>query len=80
MTDDTTDVGARVIAVLGEPAARELLEALEKSEDKRAALIARLYAREDARWPAEFLTDLEDERGELARLLLVDSLRISLAR
>lgn len=47
------DVGARVVAVLGEPAARELLEVLERSDADRAATIARLHAREDAAWLAE---------------------------
>jgi hypothetical protein len=42
-------VGARVVAALGEPGARELLGILERSDADRAALIGRLYAREDAR-------------------------------
>jgi hypothetical protein len=35
------DVGSRVVAILGEPAARELLEVLERSDADRAALIGR---------------------------------------
>jgi hypothetical protein len=31
-----------------------------------------MYTREDARWLAELLMDLEDEVGEIARLRLVD--------
>jgi hypothetical protein len=69
------DIGARVVAVLGEPAARELLGALERSDPERAALIGRLNAREDARWLAELLMDLEDDVGEIARLRLVEALR-----
>jgi hypothetical protein len=72
------DVGSRVVAALGEPAARELLEVLERSDDDRAALIGRLHARDDARWLAELLIDLEDEVGEIARLRLVGALRTTL--
>ena len=35
------DAGQRVVAALGEPAARELLEILERSDADRAALIGR---------------------------------------
>jgi hypothetical protein len=38
------------------------------------AVIGRLYARADARWLAELLIDLEDDVGEIARLVLVDGL------
>jgi hypothetical protein len=68
-------VGDRVVAALGQPGARELLEVLERSDEERAALIGRLYARDDARCLAELLIDLEDECGEIARLVLVDELR-----
>jgi hypothetical protein len=51
---------------------RGILERLDVDND---ALIGRLYAREDARWLAELLMDLEDEVGEMARLRLVDGLR-----
>ena len=68
-------IGDRVVAVLGEPAARELLGVLERSDVDRAATIARLHAREDAAWLAELLIDLEDDVGEIARLRLVDELR-----
>lgn len=71
----STDIGNRVVAVLGEPAARELLEVLERSDADRAALIGRLYAREDAAWLSEVLMDLEGEEGEIARLQIVDELR-----
>ena len=69
------DVGQRVVAALGEPAARELLKALERSDADRAELIGRPYARDDARWLAELMMDLEDEMGEVARLRLVEALR-----
>jgi hypothetical protein len=69
------NVGARVVAALGEPGARELLGILERSDADRAALIGRMYVRDDARWLAELLIDLEDEVGEMARLRLVDELR-----
>lgn len=68
------DVGQRVVAALGEPGARELLDVLERSDADRAALIGRLYAEDDARWLAELLVDLEDEVGEMARLRLVQPL------
>jgi hypothetical protein len=72
------DIGRRVVAALGEPAARELLEVLERSDADRAALIGRLHVRDDAAWLAELLMDLEGEVGEIARLRLVDDLRQTL--
>jgi hypothetical protein len=73
------DVGDRIVTVLGEPAARELLEVLERSDADRATVIARLHSRADAVWLAEVLMDLEDDVGEIARLRLVDGLRRTLA-
>jgi hypothetical protein len=52
-----------VVVALGEPAARELLEVLERSDADRAALIGRLHVRDDAAWLAELLMDLEDDLG-----------------
>lgn len=72
------DIGQRVDAALSEPAARELLEILERSDADRAALIGRLHVRDDAAWLAELLIDLEDDVGEIARLRLVDGLRRTL--
>ncbi len=69
------DVGARVVAALGEPGARELLEVLERTNADRAALIGRLYLRDDAQWLAELLMETEDDVGEMARLRLVEDLR-----
>jgi hypothetical protein len=70
-----SDIGARLVAAFGEPGASELLEALERSDEERAAMIGRLYARDHSRWFAELLMDLEDDVGESARLRLVDALR-----
>jgi hypothetical protein len=72
------DIGQRVVTALGEPAARELLEVLERSDADRAALIGRLHVRDDAAWLAELLMDLEDDVGEIARLRLVDEIRRAL--
>lgn len=72
------DIGPRVVAAPGEPAARELLEVLERSDADRAALIGRLHVRDDAAWLAELLIDLEDDVGEISRIRLVDALRKSL--
>jgi hypothetical protein len=67
------DLGARVVAALGEAGARELLDVLTRSEADRAALIGRLSLRADAEWLAELLIDLEED--EPARLHLVAALR-----
>jgi hypothetical protein len=68
-------VGERVIATLGETAARELLDLLERSDADRAALIGRVHVRDDAAWLADLLMDLEDDVGEIARLRLIYALR-----
>jgi hypothetical protein len=44
-----SDIGARLVAAFGEPGASELLEALERSDEERAAMIGRLYARDHSR-------------------------------
>jgi len=54
-----------VIDALGVPAARELLDVLERSDADRAALIGRLHPRDDWTWLAELLMALEREDGEL---------------
>ena len=51
------DFGARVVAALGKPAARELLDVLKRSDADRAALIGRRYVRDEAAWLAELLMD-----------------------
>ena len=55
--------------------ARELLDAITRSDADRAALIGRRHTRADAEWLAELLMDLEGEEGEPARLRLAESLR-----
>jgi hypothetical protein len=72
------DRGRRAVDALGEPAARVLLDVLTRPAAERAALIGRLYARDDARWLAEVLMDLEGEDGEPARLQLADAVREAL--
>jgi hypothetical protein len=57
------DLGDRVVTILGEQGARELLGVLERSDADRAALIGRLQVRDDAEWLAELLMDLRGRRG-----------------
>jgi hypothetical protein len=54
------DLGDRVVVILGEQAARELLGVLGRPDADRAALIGRLHLRDEAEWLAELLMDLED--------------------
>jgi hypothetical protein len=56
-----------------EPAARELLDVLTRSDADRAALIGRLHLREDAAWLAALLIDIEED--EVVRLQIADALR-----
>jgi hypothetical protein len=60
--------------MLGEGAARELLDVLKRSPQDRAALIGRLYGRSDARWLAEALIDVEEDPDDLVRLRLIAEL------
>lgn len=49
----TDDIGQRVVDALGEPAARELLQVLERPDADRAALIGRLHVGTTRRgWPS----------------------------
>jgi hypothetical protein len=73
---DDADLGSRIVNALGAVAARELLEMLELSAEERAALIGRLYVRQDARWLADLLMDLEDH--DLARWRLEAEVRSAL--
>jgi hypothetical protein len=50
------------------PAARELLDVLNRSDADRAALIGRLYARADARWLAELLIDIDIDSDDITRM------------
>jgi hypothetical protein len=72
---DDADLGPRLIELLGEPACRELLQVLQRPEPGRAALIGRLYQREDARHAAEILMDVETDPDNLVRLRLIGALR-----
>jgi hypothetical protein len=62
-----------VIATVGLAGASELLDVLTRPDADRAALIRRLYQRDDTEWLAELLIDLEED--EPARLQMVAVLR-----
>jgi hypothetical protein len=68
------DLGRRIVAVLGEPASRELLDLLTRSDADRAALIGRLHVRDDAAWLAELLIEIESDPDDLTRLRLIGAL------
>jgi hypothetical protein len=67
-------IGVKVVRMLGEPAARELLDVLKRTPDDRAALIGRLYGRPEGRWLAEALMDIEADPDDLVRLRLIAEL------
>jgi hypothetical protein len=67
------DITQQVIDALGEPAARELLDVLTRSEEDRAAVIGRLFQRDDMQIVAQALTDLEED--EFTRMQLIVALR-----
>jgi hypothetical protein len=69
------NLGPRVVAAIGEPAARELLDVLERSDTDRATLIGRLHLRDDAAWLAELLMDIESDSDDVTRLQLIAGLR-----
>ena len=73
---DHYDIGARIVAAVGEAAAQELLDAITRQEADRAALIGRLAVSDNGEWLAEVLTDPEID--EVARLHMVEALRRSL--
>ncbi|MDP9331249.1 MAG: hypothetical protein M3P11_11500 [Actinomycetota bacterium] len=75
MSEQIDHIGARIVAALGEPAARELLDVLTRTEEDRAALIGRLSQREDAAWLAELLIDIESDTHDITRLELIRALR-----
>jgi hypothetical protein len=72
------EVGARIVAALGEPAARELLDVLTRPDASRAALIGRLHLREDVAWLAELLMDIETDPDDITRMQIVEALRRTL--
>lgn len=76
-------VGERVVRIIKEPAARELLEALERADDIDGASIQAALAgvlREDTEraWLEQLLGNLGSEDREIARLRLVYELRLVL--
>jgi hypothetical protein len=73
--DALDELGQRIVGVLGLPGARELLDVLTRSPENRAALIGRLYSREDATWLAEVLTETESDPDDLAGIQLIEALR-----
>lgn len=70
---DDREIGERVVAILGDPAARELLDVLTCSEEERARLIGRLSARDDMTDLAEALIEVESDPDDLTRLRLIDA-------
>jgi hypothetical protein len=71
------DLGAHIMATLGELAAQELLDVLTRSDADRAPLIGRLHGREDAAWLAELLIEIESDPDDLTRLKLIGAARHS---
>jgi hypothetical protein len=72
------DLGWRIVAAIGEIAARELLDVLTRSDADRAALIGRLSLRDDATWLAELLIEIESDPDDLMRLELIGALQAAL--
>lgn len=72
---DPDEIGRRVVELLGEPAAVELLAVLELPEAERATLIGAVYHREGGQVPAELLADVEADPDDLALLRLIGALR-----
>lgn len=73
-TGDDAGLGRRLLEILGEPAARELLGVLARSDDDRAELVRRLRASERGRALADLLADIEDDPDDLVRLRLIGAL------
>lgn len=67
-----------MVQLLGVPAAQAFLDALTRSDEDRADLVRRLYAREDARWLAEVLIEIEEDPDDLTRIRLIADLREAL--
>ncbi len=78
MSDAFGDLGARIVAALGELASRELLDVLTRLDADRAALIGRLHQRDDTAWLAELLMDIESDPDGITRLQVVEALRRAL--
>jgi hypothetical protein len=73
-------LGSRIMSALGEPAARELLDVLTRSDADRAALIGQLHARADAAWLADLLIEMESDPDDITRLQVIGALRRVLDR
>ena len=69
------NIGPRIVAAIGEAGARELLDVLTRPDDERAAMIGRLHQRDNARWLAELLIEIESDPDDITRLQLIDALR-----
>jgi hypothetical protein len=67
-------LGERIIGILGPGASRGLLDALTRSDEDRAELIARLHLRADGEWLAELLMDIESDSDGVVRLSLIGAL------
>lgn len=76
--DDPRRLGEQIVAILGVPAATELLEVLNRSHEDRAHLIGRLLARDDTTQLAEALIEVESDPDEITRLRLIDALERAL--
>jgi hypothetical protein len=74
----TERLGSRIIATLGEPASRELLDVLTRPDADRAALIGRLSRRDDAAWLAELPIEVESDPDDISRMVVVAGLRRAL--
>jgi hypothetical protein len=68
MLDRLDELGLRIIGVLGEDGARELLDVCSRSDEDRSTLIRRLTLHSKGEWLAEILIDFEHEAGEIVRL------------
>ncbi|MGE5461659.1 MAG: hypothetical protein ACM3WR_13720 [Solirubrobacterales bacterium] len=73
-TGDDAGLGRRLLEILGEPAARELLGVLERSDEDRAALVRRLRESERGRTLADLLADIGADPDDLVRLRLIGAL------
>ena len=77
-SESLLDSGQRIVQLLGLPAAQAFLDVLTRSDEDRADVVRRLFAREDARWLAEVLMDIEEEPDDLTRMRLIAELQEAL--
>lgn len=71
---DDTELGGKVAAILGVPAAAELLEVLNRSEEDPVHLIGRLLARDDTVTLGEALLEVESGPDDITGFRLIDAL------